>query len=122
MKLTNNQIYNYAIELQKNFQDEAQKLPIKINFYLQKNKNTLLELAQNIEQARTSIVQNYGELNVDTAQYVVPPEKVAEVSKELEDLFALEQEVQIYTISIDTFPEDMSFTSGQMQAIMFMID
>lgn len=122
MKLTNSQIYNYAIELQKNFQDETQKLPIKINFYLQKNKNTLLELAQNIEQIRTDIIANYGELNIETNQYIVPSEKVAEASKELEDLFALEQEVQIYTISIDTFPEDISFTSGQMQAIMFMID
>ena len=122
MKLTNNQIYNYAIELQKNFQDETQKLPIKINFYLQKNKNILLELAQNIEQIRTDIIANYGELDIETNQYTIPPEKVAEVSKELEDLFSLEQEVQIYTVSIDTFPEDISFTSGQMQAIMFMID
>ena len=122
MKLTNNQIYNYAIELQKNFQDETQKLPIKINFYLQKNKNILLELAQNVEQIRTDIIANYGELDIETNQYTIPPEKVAEVSKELEDLFSLEQEVQIYTVSIDTFPEDISFTSGQMQAIMFMID
>lgn len=122
MKLTNNQIYNYAIELQKNFQDETQKLPIKINFYLQKNKNILLELAQNIEQTRTEIIANYGELDIETNQYVIPPEKIAEASKELEDLFALEQEVQIYTVSIDTFPEDINFTSGQMQAIMFMID
>lgn len=122
MKLTNNQIYNYAIELQKNFQDKNQKLPVKINFYLQKNKNILLELAQDIEQIRKEIIQNYGELNETTDQYIIPPEKVAEASKELEDLFALEQEIQIYTINIETFPEDISFTSGQMQAIMFMID
>lgn len=122
MKLTNNQIYNYAIELQKNFQDETQKLPIKINFYLQKNRNVLLELAQNIEQIRTGILETYGEINEETTQIIVPPEKIAEASKELEDLFALEQEVQIYTVSIDSFPDDINFTSGQMQAIMFMIE
>ena len=122
MKLTNNQIYNYAIELQKNFQDEAQKLPVKINFYLQKNKNTLLELAQGIELARTEIVRNYGQYQEEIEQHIIPSEKIPEATKELEDLFALEQEVQIYNVNIDTFPDDISFTSGQMQAIMFMID
>lgn len=122
MKLTNNQIYNYAVELQKNFSDETQKLPIKISFYLQKNKNELLELAQDIEKTRTEIIEKYGELNETTSQYLVPPEKIEEASKELEDLFSLEQEVQIYTVNIDNFPDDVSFTNSQMEAIMFMIN
>lgn len=122
MKLTNNQIYNYAVELQKNFQDETQKLPVKINFYLQKNKNILLELAQDIEKSRTDIIQSYSVIDEETKQSIIPPDKFEEASKELEDLFSLEQEVQIYTVQIDAFPEDISFTTGQMEAIMFMID
>lgn len=122
MKLTNNQIYNYAVELQKNFQDETQKLPVKINFYLQKNKNILLELAQDIEKSRTDIIQSYSVIDEETKQSIIPSDKFEEASKELEDLFSLEQEVQIYTVQIDAFPEDISFTTGQMEAIMFMID
>jgi hypothetical protein len=45
MKLTNNEIYTYANNLTEAFNDKEQKLPIKINFYLQKNKNCLIELA-----------------------------------------------------------------------------
>lgn len=122
MKLTNNQIYNYAVELQKNFQDNSQKLPVKINFYLQKNKNILLELAQDIEKSRTEIIQSYSVINEETKQSIIPSDRIEEASKEIEDLFSLEQEVQIYTVQIEAFPEDISFTTGQMEAIMFMID
>ena len=122
MKLTNNEIYNFATRLQEEFQDSTQKLPVKVNFYLQKNKNTLLALGQDIEKARMEIVQNYGEMNEETQQFIVPPEKIADAAKELEELFNLEQEVQIYTVKIDNFSDDISLTTGQMEAIMFMID
>lgn len=122
MKLTNEKIYTYAIKIAEQFTDEAQKLPVKINFYLQKNKTTLLELAQGIEKARAEIIQNYGELDENGENYKIASEKIADASKELEDLFTLEQEVQIYTVSVDTLPDDISLTTGQMEAIMFMID
>jgi hypothetical protein len=45
MKMTNIEIYTNALGLNKAFSDNTQKLPIKINFYLQKNKATLTALA-----------------------------------------------------------------------------
>ena len=69
MSMTNNEIYNYARQLMEAFQDGEQRLPIKVNFYLQKNKNTLLALAQDIEKARLEIAQSYGELNETGDQY-----------------------------------------------------
>jgi predicted nucleic acid-binding Zn-ribbon protein len=122
MKLTNNEIYTYARVLMETFQDGEQKFPIKVNFYLQKNKTTLLALAQDIEKARLEIAQNYGELNETGEQYIIPNDKMAEATKELEDLFNLEQEVQIYKINIDSFSDDMMLTAAQMEALMFMID
>lgn len=122
MKLTNNEIYMYAQNLMMAFEDKEQKLPIKISFYLQKNKNTLLQLAQDIEQTRLEIARSYGELDEETSQYIIPPEKMEEASKELSDLFNLEQDVQIYTINIDSFGDDLTITTAQMEAIMFMID
>lgn len=122
MKLTNNEIYTYARVLMEAFQDGEQKFPIKVNFYLQKNKTTLLALAQDIEKARLEIAQNYGELNETGEQYIIPNDKMAEATKELEDLFNLEQEVQIYKINIDSFSDDMMLTAAQMEALMFMID
>ena len=120
--ITNNEIYNIASALNQAFADASQYLPVKINFYIQKNKATLVVLAQDIEQARVNILKNYGTLNQETNQFEFTAENAQIVMKELNDLFALEQEVNIYTVNIDSFADDLSLTTGQMEALMFMID
>lgn len=120
--ITNNEIYNIASALNQAFADASQYLPVKINFYIQKNKATLVALAQDIEQARVNILKNYGTLNQETNQFEFTAENAQIVVKELNDLFALEQEVNIYTVNIDSFGDDLSLTTGQMEALMFMID
>ena len=95
---------------------------MKINFYLQKNKKALIALAQDIEDARAEIIRNYGEPIENSSQYSIPRDKIEEAQKELEDLLALEQEVNIYMISTDSLTNDISLTTGQMEAIMFMIN
>lgn len=122
MKLTNDQIYDYATRLAIEFNDNSLKLPIKINFYLQKNKATLMALAQDLEQTRQSIIENYGQLNEDGTKYTVPADKIEIAQQELSDLFGLEQEVNIYKIDIDTLSDDLVLSAGQMEALMFMID
>lgn len=122
MRLTNLQIYNYAVALNEVFNDENQKLPIKINFYLQKNKNTLLNLGQDIEQNRMNIAREYGQLSEDGEHYIIPADKLEMAQKEISDLFALEQDVNIYTISIDNLDDNLTLTTAQMEALMFMID
>lgn len=122
MKMTNNEIYAHANQLLEVFQDNNQKLPIKINFYLQKNKSVLVSLAQEIEKTRMEIAQSYGELDNETNSFIIPPEKMIEASKELNDLFNLEQDVNIYMINIDSLSDDYDMTTAQMEAIMFMIE
>lgn len=120
MLLTNQQIYNYTQALSNAFQNTTLNLPVKVNFYLQKNMRTLHSLAQDIEVARMEIAQRYGELQSESS-YIIPQEKIAEANQELTDLFALEQEVQIYMINLNSFKEDQCLTLEQMEAIMFMI-
>lgn len=122
MKLTNNEIYTYANQLMGVFNDENQKLPVKINFYLQKNKKLLIELAQDIERERLDIARSNGTLDPEKGQYSIDPDKIESVQKELTDLFSLEQEVNIYKINIDSLSDDLTLTTGQMEALMFMID
>lgn len=119
--LTNNEIYNYATFLQENFSNNETKFPIKVNFYLQKNLNTLIELAQEIEKQRIEIIQEYGVKNEETQKIEVPVEKTQEATEKMNELFDLTQEVQIYKVKLDTFG-DISLTPGQMQALLFMID
>lgn len=122
MLLTNQNIYNYATALNAAFADNSQRLPVKVNFYLQKNKSLLIQMAQDIEKARLEIIQNYGDLSEDGTQYIIPKEKIEAAQQELTDLLALEQNVNIYTINIDSLNDDLTLTTGQMEAIMFMID
>ena len=122
MKMKNSEIYNYAQALIEAFRDNNQRLPVKINFYLQKNKKTLLSLSQDIEQSRMEIAQNYGILNEEGTAYNIPEENISIVNTEIHDLLIIEQEVPIYKVSIDSFSDDLTLTTAQMEAIMFMID
>jgi hypothetical protein len=90
MKLTNNEIYGYAVALNEAFADNTQRLPMKVNFYLQKNKKTLVELGQDIEESRAEIIRSYGELTEDGTQYSIPASNIEAAQKELEDLLNLE--------------------------------
>lgn len=122
MILTNNDIYTYAKNLIEAFNDKDQKLPVKINFYLQKNKSVLTALAMDIDKERIVIAQAHGTLDEESQQYIIPPEKLEEVNKELSDLLSLTQEVQIYTIKFEDLNDDLSLTTAQMEALLFMIE
>ena len=122
MILTNAQIYDYTQALLEAFNDDSLKLPIKLNFYLQKNKKILFDLAQDIERARIEIARSYGELDEETQQYHIRADKVEAASKDLDELFNIEQDVNIYKINIDSLSDDYALTTAQMEAIMFMIE
>ena len=119
--LTNNEIYNYANALAEHFSNQEVKFPIKVNFYLQKNQNELMTLAQDIEKERIAIIEEFGVLDEESQQYNIPPEKISEASQKISDLFSLTQEVKIYKVNLDAFG-DIELTSGQMQALLFMIE
>lgn len=122
MKMTNLEIYTIAKAISETFTDGTQYLPIKVNFFIQKNKSTLINLAQDIDNARMEIVKNYGKLNEEGTQFIVPDEKMEIANSELVDLFSIEQEVDIRKIDIDSLPDDINLTTAQMEALMFMID
>lgn len=122
MILTNNEIYIYAQNLLNDFGPSCDiKLPVKINFFLQKNIKILVEMAQDIDNARLQIAQTYGVLAENGSTYNIPNEKLEEVGKELNDLFALTQEVPVYKFSINDF-NNIELSYKQMSAIMFMIE
>lgn len=122
MRMTNLEIFNIAKALVEVFQDFNQRLPVKINFYIQKNKKVLLTLAQDIDNSRLEIIQTYGQLDPATNQYILGASEIETAQQELNDLFSLEQEVDICFINIDSFPEDINLTPNQMEALMFMIN
>lgn len=118
-KMTNLEIYAYADALMSAFTEDI-KLPVKVNFYLQKNMTRFVEAAKDIEKARMEIIERYGTRTEDGENIEVPAEKAETVNKELEDLFALEQEMKVNEIALDAF-DGINLSSAQVAAISFMI-
>lgn len=121
MKMTNLEIYSIAQAYNKAFEEFNEYLPVKVNFFMQKNKNTLMTAAQDIDNARMEIIQRYGSLNETGEAYIVPPESMDAANKELSDLFAIEQDIIVNKIDLSAF-DNIKLTTDQVQAIMFMID
>ena len=122
MIMTNFEIYNIATDLAEAFRDNTQKLPVKVNFFLQKNKKTLIALAQEIEEARLDIAKKYGTLDVESGSYADEAEYVEVAQKDLANLFNIDQQVDIKMISYDDIDPDMELTTAQMEALLFMIE
>ena len=122
MKLSNQLIYTYAYGLAQAFNDQNLILPIKVNFYLQKNKMELMKLAQEIEAQRDEMVKRFGSYSEETMSFYIPEENQELIRKEFNDLMNLEQDVKIYKIKPTAFSEDLNLTMGQMEALMFMIE
>lgn len=119
MKLTNYEIYNFAISYRETFAEFTAYIPAKANFRLQKNINALAAAASELDKLRVEILTQYGEER--DGQIVVPAKHSSTVNQELNDLFSQEQELDIQIINIDAF-SDVEFTPAQMQTLMFMIE
>ena len=121
MKFNNHQIYQIANNAISNLDNLNIYIPAKANFFLQKNLQALAVAAQEIEKSRLEIAKHYGILDEENQQYKIPEDKLEEASKELNDLFSIEQELDIKTFSIEALG-NAEFTPAQMQAMMFMIE
>lgn len=121
MKFSNYEIYTITNTLTNIFSDLEIYIPAKANFFLQKNIASLSAATQEIEQARLNIAKQYGILDETNEQYKIPAEKIEDANNELNELFRIEQELDIKTFSISDLG-NIELTPAQMQAIMFMIE
>ena len=122
MKMTNNEIYAFASALQEEFNlNSSLIIPVKVNFYLQKNINMLLNLAREIDSLRINLGVKYGELDMETQSYIISDDKRQLVQEELTSLGSLEQEVTLYTFKLKDI-ENLELTIKQMNLLMNMIE
>ena len=119
IKMNNGMIYQYALMLNEALNDNDLQIPVAVLFSIEKNKQTLMAIAQDVEKYRMDIIKKYGE-EVD-GNYNVPQDKIEIANKELQDLFSIEQEIKIYKFNIEDLG-DIKLTSNQMNAILFMIE
>ena len=119
--MKNLEIYNLANALLEGFQDNNMTLPVKVNFYFQKNMSAIVEMAQDIDKSRIAIFDKYGKRDEENNQYTFDPSVTDQVNQELQDLFELEQEVKVNLLKLDWF-DKVELTSQQVAAITFMIE
>lgn len=119
MKLTNNQIYQYAQNLGA-FYIEV-KMPVRINFYLQKNIQLIQQAAEEIDKARMNIGAQFGVPNENGNGYDIPAENIEAANRELNDLFNLEQDINLHIFKLEDF-DNIELTFQELSAIMFMIE
>ena len=119
IKMNNGMIYQYALALNEALNDNDLQMPVAVIFSIEKNKQTLMAVAQDVEKYRMDIIKKYGE-EVD-GNYNVPQDKIEIANKELQDLFSIEQEVNIYKFNIEDLG-DIKLTANQMNAILYMIE
>lgn len=120
MVFNNFQIYQMADSLIGLFDNKDIYIPVKANFIMQKNIQTIVAAAREIDKARLDILKHYGEYNKDTDRYTVPSDRVDEAQEEFNNLFNIEQDLSIKTLDIEAFG-NVEFSPAQMNAIMFMI-
>lgn len=120
MTLTNQKIYEYANNLGI-FNEFNPKMPVKISFFMQKNIKLITEAAREINEARIEIVRTYGTYSEADDSYIVPSDSIPIAQSEINDLFNLEQELNIHIFKLNEF-ENIELTYQQLAAIMFMIE
>ena len=120
MKFTNQKIYEHASKLVV-FNSCNIKMPVRINFYLQKNIQLIQQASQEIEQARLLIGAQFGTVNEAQNGYDIPPENVVAANKELNDLYELEQDIPIHIFKLSDF-DNIELSYQELSAIMFMIE
>jgi hypothetical protein len=103
--MTNEQIYRIAMGFYKYFNGDL-ILPIKVNFYLVKNKNHFLQLGQQIEEFKDKICGDYDKEEV--------------INQKLKELSELEEEVSFYQVSLEDFG-DINLSMEQLDTLEFMI-
>lgn len=121
MQLSNKDIVQYAEKIKTHFFNrEDQYLPVRLNYAIQKNAATLIQLYVGIDDSRKEILTHYGKYEEKEDQFVVESECIEAATKELDDLYALKSDVNIMTVSLSTI-DNIQLTAEQMEAIMFMI-
>lgn len=118
--MTNLEIYNIASAILENFNTDLE-LPVKVNFYLQKNITAIVDMAKEIEKTRMDIFDKYGTKDEESNQYHFEDSVVEIVNKEVSDLLNLEQEVKVYVLNLDWF-NDLTLSSQQVSAISYMFE
>lgn len=120
MTLTNFQVLTLYPALTSLRDDKELKLPVRVGYKLLRNIELLGSSYETIQKMRDEIVIKYGDLIDNKGTYQVPPEKIEDANKELNDLAQVEAEYNILPIELSEI-EDLPLSLDSLNSIYEII-
>lgn len=125
MQLTNKEIIDYYESLTHlNQENISINLPAKISYIIIRNIKSLENIYQDIMKVRENILIEYGKEQISEdgiISYSIPQENMEIVSKELNSLFEVSNDVYILNIKIQDL-DNCQIPLQMMNTLYFMID
>lgn len=106
MKITNKQVRDFVLGVGNNGLAKK-RLPVKIGYAISRNLNNMDGILNSYEDARQKLIDQYAEKNEDGTMKikdnvaVIAPENSKAFSEAIDELLAIENEIDLYTINMD---------------------
>ena len=106
MKITNKQVRDFVLGVGNNGLAKK-RLPVKIGYAISRNLNNMDGILNSYEDARQKLIDQYAEKNEDGTLkikdnvVVIAPENSKAFSEAIDELLAIENEINIHTINFD---------------------
>lgn len=106
MKITNKQVRDFVLGVGNNGLAKK-RLPVKIGYAISRNLNNMDGILNSYEDARLKLIDQYAEKNEDGTMKikdnvaVIAPENSKAFSEAIDELLAIENEIDIHTINFD---------------------
>lgn len=106
MKITNKQVRDFVLGVGNNGLAKK-RLPVKIGYAISRNLNNMDGILNSYEDARQKLIDQYAEKNEDGTMKikdnvaVIAPENSKAFSEAIDELLAIENEIDIHTINFD---------------------
>lgn len=106
MKITNKQVRDFVLGVRNNGLANK-RLPVKIGYAISRNLNNMDGILNSYEDARQKLIDQYAEKNEDGTMKikdnvaVIAPENSKAFSEAIDELLAIENEIDIHTINFD---------------------
>ena len=125
MKLTNERILGDAARLAQIAQKE---LPIKVSYAIAKNISKLETELKTYNAEREKLIEKYSEKDeqgktivVENNQIKLQPELLSDWNKDIQELLAIENEIDIHAFSIEAL-NGYSMSPSDLMLIDYMIE
>lgn len=120
--MTNGECYSIAEQLNGLFQNDEQRLPARVNFYITQNVETFFKHAQALDQERYKIIRAYcSSVDEISGNVSMTEENRIKANEELRELYEVESNISFRKIPL-SWLEGLNFTPKQMQILLFMIE